>query len=578
MKPALLFILCCLFVRTVFCQGITHLQITGPTSVAQGTTASYRVNFWNGSTMVSPSGGLGYMWSPSGGFVNYETHNSISLTFNAAGSHALVYQYMTYDGNFYGNTQVQVTGSNQCAGISAASSDVSRPGSGTVTLVASPAPAGFGYRWFAPNQTTQLGTAQNFTTPSLSITTTYYLAYIHTASGCISPKIPVKAVIADHNYVKKYTARVLDLTEAMMKTGTPSQSYKTFTYFDGLGRPKQTVSKQGSVSGKDIITPVVHDNYGRQKIDYLPYAGNNGSPPGEYRPSAVSEQNSYYTSLYGPNPVGYAEKSFEPSPLNRVDKQAAQGKSWKMGSGRELKFSGRPNTAADAVRIFTVNSGGLPVTSSAFTANSLWVEVSDDEDNLRTVTYTDKLDRVVMKKVQDKASPAADGHTGWLCTYYVYDDFSRLRVVIPPGAVETIAAANWHSNTSTNTTLANGQYFRYSYDGRGRLVEKRIPGKGKEWMVHDNQDRLVGYQDSIMASASPKEWLYTKYDGLGRVVMTGITTSNGSRADIQGILDGAASNNASVDANTATKRTGTAISSNKFDGYREYVASGSITL
>ncbi|WP_199856435.1 DUF6443 domain-containing protein, partial [Lunatibacter salilacus] len=578
MKPALLFIGFCLIAPAVFCQSTARPQITGPTSVALGTAATFHVAFWNGSTMVHPSSGLGYMWSPSGGFVNHESQNSISLTFNSVGSHWLSYQYMTYDGNYYDNIQVQVTSPDQCAGISAAAPDGSRVGNGTVTLEASPAPTGFGYRWFAADQSTQLGTARKFTTPGLSATTTYYLAYIHTASGCMTPKIPVKAVISDPNFVKKYTARQTGLTETTVKTGTPSQSYKTFTYYDGLGRPKQTVSKQVSVSGKDIITPILYDNYGRQKIDYLPYAGNNGSPPGEYRPSAVSEQNTYYTNLYGPNPAGYAEKAFEPSPLNRVDKQAAQGNAWKMGSGREFKYSRRPNTAADAVRIFTVNSGGLPVTSSAYAANSLWVDIGDDEDNLRTVTYTDKLDRVVMKKSLDTASPAADGHAGWLCTYYVYDDFSRLRVVIPPKAVEIIAEASWKPSASTDATLSDGQYFRYFYDGRGRLIEKRIPGKGRESMVYDNQDRLVGFQDPNMANASPKQWLYTKYDGLGRVVMTGITTVNGSRADIQGILDGAASNNASVDANTATKRTGTAISSNKFDGYREYVASGSVTL
>jgi len=578
MKSIVLFTLCCLFGRAIFCQSVTHVQITGPTSVTQGTTAIYSVNFWNGSTMVYPTGGLGYMWSSSGGFINYETHNSISLSFNTPGSHTLIYQYMTFDGNYYDNIQVQVTGLNQCAEVSAAASDVSRLGSGTVTLVASPAPVGFGYRWFASNQTTQLGSAQNFTTPNLTVTTTYYLAYVHTTSGCMSPKIPVRAVISDPNFVKKYTARVPNLTETILKTGNASQSYKTFTYYDGLGRPKQTVSKQRSVNGMDIITPMIYDNYGRQKFDYLPYPKNNGATSGEFRPSAVSEQHTYYSNRFGPNPTGYLEKEFEPSPLNRIDKQAAQGNSWKMNSGKEQKFSRRPNTAADAVRIFTVNGNGLPITSASFPANSLWVDISDDEDNLRTVTYTDKLDRVVLKKVQDKASPSGNGHTGWLCTYYVYDDFSRLRVVIPPRAVEIIAAASWHANTSTNATLSNGQYFRYFYDGRGRMIEKRIPGKGREVMVYDNQDRLVGYQDSVMASASPKEWLYTKYDGLGRVLMTGITTSNDTRASIQELLNQSTTNNASINENTAVIRTGATISSNKYDGYQEYVASGSIKL
>ena len=578
MKPYVFSLLLWVYGQYVFGQEITQVQIIGPTTVSIGETALFEVNFWNGTTMVYPNNGIGSMWSVPQATINYETYNSISLTFSSAGSFNLTYQFMTFDGNFNDNLQIRVHHINPCEEIEASAENVSRFESGSVELAASPAPAGFEYRWFDSNQSTQIGTSQSFTTPIISATTTYYLAYVHTSSGCMTPKTPVKAIVANHNYVKKYTAKKAGLDEMTIVSANSSQSQKQFVYHDGLGRTMQTVGKEGTVSGNDLITPMVYDSYGRQKLEYLPFSKNNGANSGKYQQSAVTQQNVYYSSLYGANPSAYVEKEFEASPLNRVNRHAAQGKAWQMGSGKELKFFRRPNTAEEAVRVFTVNQSGLPESNSAFRANDLWVEITVDEDDKSTLTYTDKLDRVVLKKVQDTAAPTDVGHKGWLCTYYVYDDFSRLRVVIPPRATQILANASWSSDVSSNTSLAEEQYFRYSYDERGRMVEKYIPGKGLESMVYDNQDRLVGIQDANMAHESPKQWLFTKYDGLGRVVMTGMISSSDDRLGIQNSLNEMASNEASVNGNTANLKTGSRITSNKFDGYQEYVATNSIHL
>ena len=84
----------------------------------------------------------------------------------------------------------------------------------------------------------------------------------------------------------------------------------------------------------------------------------------------------------------------------------------------------------------------------------------------------------------------------------------------------------------------NDLAYQYKYDYRNRLVEKKIPGKGWEYILYDKLDRPVLTQDAIQ---KPKrEWLYTKYDVLGRVVYTGIYThiTDISRAAMQTYFNG----------------------------------------
>ncbi len=112
-------------------------------------------------------------------------------------------------------------------------------------------------------------------------------------------------------------------------------------------------------------------------------------------------------------------------------------------------------------------------------------------------------------------------------TYYVYDNYGNLTYVLPP---------KMEASTATMATI-NGQLnelgYQYKYDNRNRLVEKRIPGKDWEYIVYDNLDRPVLTQDSYLRITSPDQWLFTKYDALGRVVYTGIYRTNSLRNTLQ---------------------------------------------
>jgi hypothetical protein len=87
----------------------------------------------------------------------------------------------------------------------------------------------------------------------------------------------------------------------------------------------------------------------------------------------------------------YSESKFEPSPLNRMLKQAAPGNAWVMEAGKEVRTDYQTNTAADAVRLFGATAtwdapSGLYSTSLVQTgttnhdANELYKTITKNEN------------------------------------------------------------------------------------------------------------------------------------------------------------------------------------------------------
>ncbi len=87
--------------------------------------------------------------------------------------------------------------------------------------------------------------------------------------------------------------------------------------------------------------------------------------------------------------------------------------------------------------------------------------------------------------------------------------------VLPPPVGDTTA-----SYTATTGNALDDLCYQYKYDYRNRLIEKKIPGKGPEYIVYDRIDRPILTQDANQRLAN--QWSFTKYDALGRVVYTGI--------------------------------------------------------
>ncbi|MET3878878.1 DUF6443 domain-containing protein [Chitinophaga sp. OAE865] len=325
-------------------------------------------------------------------------------------------------------------------------------------------------------------------------------------------------------------------------------------YFDGLGRPLQTVSKGISISGKDVVAPVVYDAFGREQFKYLPYVQQSGNTSdGKFKTDPFNGQKAFYqNATMAPGAAGenvyYNRVDYEASPLNRVLKTYAPGNSWakndpatvERGGNRGIGNQYLINTASDSVRIWDFAVGGIIPTSGAgriYAAGQLFKNITTDEAGGQVVEYKDKQDRVVLKKVQLADNPGT-GHMGWLCTYYAYDDLGNLRFVIPPKAVEAII-----SNWTISTAIAAELCFMYRYDGRNRMIIKKVPGADSTEMVYDVRDRLAFSRDGNMKGVN---WLVTFYDGLNRPTMTALYNDGSTREALQATMNTATSNTQSI--------------------------------
>jgi len=331
-----------------------------------------------------------------------------------------------------------------------------------------------------------------------------YSTFLALGSTCI------QAQTTTENFIK--TQECLDVTCATKK--------ETVVYFDGLGREKQALQVAGSPTGKTIVTQVEYDGFGRQAKENLPFpitAATNTIV------SAATNGNTFYSTLTG-DTTPFSEKTFENSPLNRVLAQAAPGNSWKKGAN-EIKFDYATNTATEVQKFgVTLSAAFVPTLtlSGNYTAGTLYKTITTDENKQPIQEFKDKEGRVVLKRINIPSKPEAPlNSSGNHDTYYVYDIYGNLTFVLPPKLVEvgTTVLANYTAN------LAELGY-QYQYDDKNRLIEKQLPGKGREFMVYDKLDRLVATRDS------QNEWIFTKYDKFNRIVYTG-TLHTSARATLQ---------------------------------------------
>ncbi len=347
---------------------------------------------------------------------------------------------------------------------------------------------------------------------------------------------------SNQNYVMTSSPRVPFDDESQLATATSCEVQQVIQYTDGFGRAIQNIQVKGSADAtKDIVTPMAYDLFGRQSTTYLPYA--DASNGGAYRANALTGQGTFYN--YPPNgvvqtPNPYSVTVFELSSLNRIVEQGSAGATWQpvsnSNTGHTVKLEYGTNAAGE-VKLWKINNNNNGSTATSYQAGKLYKTIIRDENWKpsmgkigTTEEFKDAGDRLVLKRTWNTDLQS-------LNTYYVYDDFDNLRYVVPPELNE--GGQNINSFDETQT-LFNQFIYAYHYDGRNRVVDKKIAGKGWEYFVYNKLDQIVLSQDAIQHDKN--QWSFAKFDAFGRTIMTGLYNDGTSRANLQNSVDTQADN------------------------------------
>ena len=291
------------------------------------------------------------------------------------------------------------------------------------------------------------------------------------------------------------------LTRTMLKSDTKSYLSKV-VYYDGLGRPFQTVNKaieNTNKKGVSLATLQEYDAAGRETKTWLPaviipdYLA-----PASFKSSAPAS--------HGNDSRPYQEAVYETSPQNRIVKQYGAGADWHSGHPVATEFMGNSATAQLRCTRYKVTSAGALEASGDYANGTLNVTRTTDEDGNMSYTFMDKIGRTLLERRMN-GSEALD-------TYYVYDNYGNLCYVLPPAI-----------NGNISTDNLNLYAYQYNYDGCNRCIRKKLPGTQYIEYVYDNSDRLTFSQDGSQRALSAQNWTYYKYDQLNRLTEQGLCTN-----------------------------------------------------
>jgi RHS repeat-associated protein len=375
------------------------------------------------------------------------------------------------------------------------------------------------------------------------------------------------ANLEDRSSLKTKTPLEEGLTKAEIVTSSPFDlSIRTVVeYFDGFGRSVQSSAVRQSPGERDIIGFQVYNALGQEPTKYLSFtkAGNNG----DFISDVITEQAYFYqhTPRVAPTLLPYQQTRFEAAPTARTLRLGGIGAGYELDEGRNISVNYSLNEMDEVLlwdpifgpsgKLIGVkaqkNVSLLVPLPNYYASSSLVKKIVTDVDGRNTIEFTNALGQVVCKRViAQMFSEAGDLFSEYrgsgrftdsqlvlpgpingpsalsslqevaLDTYYVYDEFGRLIVELPPAIVQRMGT-NYQLNFEGSQTseLYDGFATVHWYGERGRLQSIKKPGEEKSHFLYNSIDQLV-------ASRSPElpqgQWKFIKYDALGRTVQTGL--------------------------------------------------------
>ncbi len=338
----------------------------------------------------------------------------------------------------------------------------------------------------------------------------------------VSPNIDYNNVppSMDMNFVRTEIPTIPVTNEASLSTLSAEDKVTSFQYYDGLGRPLQTITASASISGKDVISHYQYDPVtGIQNESYLPYTSNNAKPGAFIDPTkALTDLKSFYNlggTGWEADGHPYTLTEFEDSPLMRTKSVTGVGDNW-HNNNKQTTFeyiihdgsvSGPDRLAKWSISDQVDKELTIPRAYSFYGAGEITITQSTDVQGKVSQTCMDNRGLTVATRVKKG--------NDWVTTYNVYDDFGQIRYVIPPVITP--------SSTMSAEQKA-GYLFQYIYDERHRLIKEKSPGVGWTYYCYDKWDRLVMSQDA--GQRKTNDWIFVKYDKHNRAIITGRKRQN----------------------------------------------------
>ena len=150
---------------------------------------------------------------------------------------------------------------------------------------------------------------------------------------------------SDHNYIETIVPRIAGFVPSSVLSLKSATHH--IAYYDGLGRPVQTIDYKASPDRKDIISLQEYDEQGRAGRQWLPTERCRGVE-GRF---SDSERLSRDIQNYYEDVGAFSYPVYEDCPLNRMNESYGPGEEWHV-AGKSHRQRYRTNTPADRCLYF----------------------------------------------------------------------------------------------------------------------------------------------------------------------------------------------------------------------------------
>ena len=308
----------------------------------------------------------------------------------------------------------------------------------------------------------------------------------------------------DPSYHKNFsnTDKASYIKTRIYQDSTGNAYLDEFEYFNGLGFPIQRIKKGITPSRENLIIMYEYDKQGRITKEWLPVCSASTCLFQKNAETIRSNAYQQYQDIF-PFSCSY----YEASPRVKRTQLSQPGYKWNAHIyNRTLDYNSDSNDIIQNACIkFNINSkSGKLEKNGYYPAGALLMETISDEDLKKNYEFKDLQNKTLL--IRNKMEKEN------MDTYFVYDDLSNLRYVLPPMLAKT-------ESFSDDSPEMKQYAYLYRYDYRNRCIAKRLPGCDWIYYTYDDADQLIFAQDGEQRLKG--DWTFTIPDAFGRSALCG---------------------------------------------------------